>query len=378
MQPTAKANPRSHHHLIAPDLLRGAAIVMVLFFHVFGPMCGHWLDLKHDPLAQYTFFPISFFWTGVALFFVLSGFCIHFSFLKSVELTWSKFFWLRIWRLYPAYIIALVFFTVFTKINLRTFGGIALFGSHALFLHNISGRFFGGINPAFWSLAVEVQLYLLFPLVILARKRWGIEGSLVVTGTVALLARGLVCVLWGLPDRLGEPAFSSPFTSWFDWTLGAFVAERFTQNRRGFKQHSLWLLILFPLFFISTISTVPASLFSFSLAAVISAVILDLLVATNLPKSRFLSVATFIGTISYSVYLWHQPLLHPLSDHLQFLPIILRWIVVLALIFGISTFSWFFIERTGIKLGHLIWKSWQERSVSKIGQAHLANQVSEA
>ena len=345
-------------HLIAPDLLRAVAILMVFFYHLCGPLCGWWQDFTRFPSARYTFFPVSFGWAGVALFFVLSGFCIHYSFLKSNGLTWRKFFWLRLWRIYPAYIVALVFFTFLQKTDLHRLWGIKQFGMHALLLHNISADYFFGIDPAFWSLAVEVQLYLLFPVLMLLRQRWGIEGCLIATAVVALASRLLVCILWGLPDHLGSPAFSSPFTTWFDWTLGAFVAERFSQERRAFTKHSVWLLILVPLFLMSTIYTQSAALISFSVAAAVSAVVLDLMVKVNWRKSRLLSIGTFIGTISYSLYLWHQPLLFRLSYHFRGLPFFPRWIAVVIIIFALSALSWALIERNGIRLGHILWRKW--------------------
>jgi peptidoglycan/LPS O-acetylase OafA/YrhL len=184
-------------HLLAPDLLRCLAIVMVVVYHISAPIAHDWIDFTLYPLSRYTFFPVSFFWTGVALFFVLSGFCIHLSYLKASNLTWGKFFWLRFWRLYPAYILAVAFFLVVTRVNLHGSSRIMQLVLHAAFLHNISAQYFFGINPAFWSLATEVQLYLLFPFVIFFRQRWGIERCLVVTALVAVLARVLVCILWG-------------------------------------------------------------------------------------------------------------------------------------------------------------------------------------
>src|SRR6476469_3517467 len=102
------------------DVLRGVAILMVIAYHSFGSAWGWyvpwngWLrDFSHAPSQPLLwFYPITFGWAGVALFFVISGFCIHYSFLRSGQFEAGQFFWRRLWRIYPAYIVALLTVTL--------------------------------------------------------------------------------------------------------------------------------------------------------------------------------------------------------------------------------------------------------------------------
>src|SRR5258708_24994291 len=101
-------DPRgTEKHLMGADVLRGAAILMVMIYHGFGrvygfylPWNGYWRDFRRPPDALLIpGYPLSLGWAGVALFFVLSGFCIHLSFLRASRFTNRQFFWRRFWRI---------------------------------------------------------------------------------------------------------------------------------------------------------------------------------------------------------------------------------------------------------------------------------------
>jgi len=349
-------------HLLAVDLLRGAAIVMVVVYHSFGPVYGYYVPWKGwfrnfaaaPNLPLIAFYPISIGWTGVALFFVLSGFCIHWSFLRSPNFSNPRFFWRRFWRLVPAYYAALIAFSILVRLPLDTLDGIKQIVVHALFIHNFQESTFFEINPSFWSIATEVQLYLLFPMLLLIRRQGGMQACLLFTFSVGALWRILAVVVWGLPDHLITAGFCSPLMTWFDWTLGAYVAECLNQSKVGFAHRRLWLMIVIPLFVLSTLYK-PLTTVSFSLAAVISAVILDWSVWTRVPKNALSGIVSFIGTVSYSAYLWHQPLLFQLSSDLNHYmngPALIASVGIL--IFALAVLSFGVLERGGILAGKVL------------------------
>jgi peptidoglycan/LPS O-acetylase OafA/YrhL len=178
-----------HNHLKRIDILRAVAILMVVCFHFLPSITGQyelgWRGMWRDvgdvksPLMWWLY-PLTFGWSGVSLFFVISGFCIHYSFLKHEVKSPGKpflkqFFWKRFWRIYPPYFAALI---VFYFLAVRHFENGATpinFWLHLLLLHNLDAGTFNGINPSFWSLAVEMQFYLLFPLVLALRQKIGIK-----------------------------------------------------------------------------------------------------------------------------------------------------------------------------------------------------------
>src|SRR6187455_3011923 len=86
------------------DSLRGVAILMVILYHVHAWLPGL------DGLPSWYRFPISLGFSGVDLFFVLSGFSLYYAWLRQEQsakaLNVKKYYWRRFWRIYPPYLIA--------------------------------------------------------------------------------------------------------------------------------------------------------------------------------------------------------------------------------------------------------------------------------
>lgn len=118
------------------DGARGVAILAVLLFHCIGVSFGRdqlswngWLRDFTASRSLLALLPISYGWVGVPIFFVVSGFCIHWSFLKSTpgieahaqpskihsKFQWRSFFLRRFFRIYPRYLLTLLFFRRFSN-----------------------------------------------------------------------------------------------------------------------------------------------------------------------------------------------------------------------------------------------------------------------
>lgn len=185
-------------HLRRIDVLRALAILGVLFLHWYGATFGvdhfqwkGWVrDLRTAPnLAFLILYPLSYGWMGVSLFFVISGFCIHASTLQDGKLRTSRFFWRRFWRICPTYFAWLAFFAWREGLSFATADGRNQILSHLFLIHNFRTDWIFAISGAFWSLAVEAQLYLLYPLLWYLRGRWTMRGALFATLLLSLLTR---------------------------------------------------------------------------------------------------------------------------------------------------------------------------------------------
>lgn len=322
------------------------------------PFTGYFKDFSKPPedFTFFLFYPFSFFHAGVAIFFVVSGFCIHLSYLQNPS--WVAFFSKRFFRVYPPYIFALGLFSIILSNR-----DIVQLASHSLLIHNFWQKTFFGINASFWSIAIEAQLYLIYPVLLLTRGKTGWRTSLVVVAICELGIR----LIWGFLD---VPFFIkySPFAFWFSWSLGAYLAHRYQRKRplvfnkkviavvvilAVVVHHIDFLKLFFPLVSLATFMTLSNQIFT----------------KREITKSILTNHLAFVGLISYSFYLLHQPLLKiwidafkPIISHPALL--ILTSIPLWFLLCIIAYCSYELIEKPSINFGKwvLMVSNWQQQA----------------
>ena len=127
---------------------------------------------------------------------------------------------------FPPYIVALCLF-----IFVWPWGGLEMLKSpywvqqllmHLPAVHNFHPETLYGVNPSFWTLAVEVQLYALYPVLVWLRRRFDWPTTLGILGAGEFSIR-LLPLIAPLGHDVAMPTFVlwSPFAFWFSWSLGA-------------------------------------------------------------------------------------------------------------------------------------------------------------
>ncbi|MEI6602204.1 MAG: acyltransferase, partial [Clostridia bacterium] len=197
-------------HIDVLDGLRGLAILLVLWFHLWQLT---WFNMKFD-LPNWGFLgsmagkPLSLdfiSWTGfigVELFFFVSGFCLFYPYAQSIwtgkrnqsllEYTGKRFF-----KIVPSYLLALLVIGIMGVSGLYVFGDAGgLKGSfsdiwpniwsHLTFTHNLNPATEGGFTGVLWSLAVEVQFYFIFPIFAWFIRKGPIPALLTFGGMIAI------------------------------------------------------------------------------------------------------------------------------------------------------------------------------------------------
>ena len=198
-----------------------------------------------------------------------------------------------------------------------------LFGSHLILIHNFDRTTVFGINASFWSIAVEFQLYALYPLLLMLVRRWGWRVAIVITAAMEFALRGAAAVLVGL-DR-APPAWLefNPLFFWFSWTIGAAFAERVIEG--SVPRFRPWHVALSFAIFVFTQLYKPSTSFGFPVAAICTASVIGLFL--NLRLAGVLRVWPRLidrifgplGIVSYSFYLIHQPIIFGAP------PILIAW-----------------------------------------------------
>lgn len=348
------------------DILRAIAILLVFFFHVqidflpgfrFGPDDYGAFFLKDGQSLQRTIWnvvPSAFGASGVELFLLISGFLIHFAWLRSkAHLSFGDFFSKRFWRIYPPYLISLV-----VLVPLTGHLGLKDLLLHVFLVHNLSEASFFSINPSYWSLALEAQLYLVYPLVLILRARFGLKRTLVVLACLSVVAS----VHQYLTNPLDPVLDKSLLKFWVFWVLGAFLAETYHSGKQMFTGHRVWLLLIAALVVLSkfTILHQPTKFYLYTLFhAVLLEMFLHRRVVGSSHWSKMLTNGSVsLGLCSYSFYLYHQPILREVIEYTGIrmggLLLFMAIAGIFAAVLVISWMSYTYVELVSIRIGRMV------------------------
>jgi peptidoglycan/LPS O-acetylase OafA/YrhL len=166
------------------DFLRGVAILLVLVAHIgfVAPLGSPWVGYVNANIAQ--------FWIGVDVFFVISGYVISASLIPKLDSAAHaapvvrRFYLRRFFRIVPlaafwaTYALCMSYLATALGWTGHRFGAPDVVARHfaasMLFVENIYLLFeLNGILSQYWSLAIEEQFYLLFPLLLVLTRRRG-------------------------------------------------------------------------------------------------------------------------------------------------------------------------------------------------------------
>ncbi|MBC3785561.1 acyltransferase family protein [Spirosoma utsteinense] len=369
---TTTARP-ALNHLRQLDGIRFLAVAMVLF--------DHWMSGRVElPLGA----------LGVTIFFVLSGFLITRILLASKDKLsnepngglgkYMKTFYIRrTLRIFPVYYLTLfVLYAVNEPPVRRTFGWLALYATNLYMAYFTTWM---GTVDHLWSLAVEEQVYLFFPLLLfLVPRRWvPATAILMIVGAVAMR---YVLYRARLPWFIGYVTMPACLDS---FGLGAIMAFWWLYQRGRFEQvfrHSIWIWVSCALLAVVVIYTkiLPAipdatglpghhNIMSDVWERLVASFIGFFLIGRAVlgfggPMKWILEhpVSQYMGRISYGLYLYHnfvfnvyhtQPTHFTLrawrriTDVLPFLnsSYFFQFSFFLAITITLATISWYLIER---------------------------------
>lgn len=306
-------------------------------------------------------------YVGVDVFFVISGFLITGILLReharSGRISLSRFYARRVRRLMPAMLLVTIVTLIVASFRLdpvalaRTFGDAAWATLSLANLHfsaSPAGDYFANASPSpflhFWSLSVEEQFYLFMPLLLIAvlllRRSWAVP-ALIATVFAGSLVASIVLTAEanrGAYYSLGTRAFELAIGGALAWTIGRSLTVRTPQWTR-------------PLAFALGIGAIATATWAFSretpfpgVAALLPTIGTAAVIWSGTGGSpgsigRLLDnpVARYIGDISFSLYLWHWPLL--VLQPSQFRGDAWMQLVLVAAAFGLAALTYRFIEK---------------------------------
>lgn len=279
-------------HFALPQALRGIAALWVVLFHMHAG--GHAADFFAAAPAPLAWL-VSMGEGGVAIFFALSGFVIAHS-LRDVTPSaglLGRFVLRRAIRLDPPYWVAILAVLCIGFVEYRMGRAdapdvsYARLLAHLAYAQNLVG--FTNFNIVFWTLCYEVQFYLFFVASMLVSQAFGEAGRKAVAALHFAIAAA-----WSA-GYLASPVPGLFVDLWYAFYLG-ILAYRSTSSRLAVIQ----MMVL----------SVPILLsqMAFGTIALLTAILLAIGLATGFVKNGLrLPPLLFLGTISYSLYLFHNP-----------------------------------------------------------------------
>jgi peptidoglycan/LPS O-acetylase OafA/YrhL len=363
---------------------RALAAAWVMLFHVNSFAGPRAIELRLGSLAVEVHPLLTCGWVGVDLFFVLSGFLLATHLLQALARPapgiHRRYFAARIRRVFPAYWAQLA---ILLGVAVAITGSLPAWAKylplHIPMLHFVSEQASFGINNVYWTLPIEFSFYLCLPLVarLLARAERG--GARSRWATLALLYAASLALVWAYRYVAFRMYSASPVNTivWaasqlpgsFDQFMAGVAAAtalrwwrldglRLSTARKGALSSALAIAglggVVAMIYFIDAIYLEywrghPALFYWHSLTSAFAALaVLGIALGGPLTRALFENrPVVWLGTISYSIYLWHYPILQWLKPPLDAMKAGLGvyLVVTVPLIIAASALSYYAVEK---------------------------------
>ena len=321
------------------DGIRGLAIVIIVFHH-FDYIGGKYFGGRG--------------FLAVDIFFVLSGFLITQILLsyrdRGIKL--RKFYLRRVARLYPILLVSVVGLSIYLRNDYQFLDRTPAVTS-VLYIKNFWP--WGGVFGPMWSLSAEEQFYFIFSVILFAGLRLLKRKGFTIFVLLWLASVWTVALISSAPDFNfnSDGIFNLVVFRPSIILVGTLIALHKDSLENLVAKHAKIALLLLPVLVYFTITVQFPPLAGLATGLLILAlserVRMTSLIARGLHLIFAFRPLAWIGLLSYSIYIWHLPMIFFSSEHFTIQSVSPIWFFLVKLI-AVSCVSFYLFERPVLKL----------------------------
>lgn len=323
-------------YIYALDGLRAVALIFIVMFHTWQQS---WIFANIQLTKTIKLFDLEIIqrygYIAIDIFFVLSGFCLFYPIARDMlgesKFTgWKQFFIKRARRIYPSYILMLALCLIFPALSYVVYDTNSAadvakhFISHVFFVHTWNSKTLSSTISTAWTMGIEVQFYLLFPLICIPFRKKPVLTFL------GMVIAGMGLRLWLVGNVNVSPmimhAIMPEYLDVFGWGMICAYFVVYARNKlKCIGELKLYMTIISALFVLAAVGYIywlrGASLpkeystdvyFRFIYRGLFAMIIAGFIFTAcfsydfwqrKIWGNKFF---IFLSSISYTVYLWHQ------------------------------------------------------------------------
>lgn len=380
----ATENIGEKHKLLGLDHLRAIAISYVLLFHY--QFFGHPEWVKKIA---------GFGWSGVDLFFVLSGFLISGQLFAAIakgnKISLDEFFIKRFFRIIPPFLVVVILYAAFPFV--REWGQLSPIWRYLTFTLNfgLNLREYGTFSHA-WSLCVEEQFYLVLPLIFWLFSYFKGGSKKAKYLIMILFIGGFFIRLWSwsyfIEPVLGTDNYGAYWNKYIYYPtynrldsllVGVSIAGIYTfypKIKEWINARSNWILLIGLILLVAAgfvckgYSTYNTTLWGFPLVGLSYGLMLSAVICPSSFVYHFKSfVTSWLATLSYSIYLSHKIVIHVTQNLFGRMGMDKNsgWMMAISMITVVGTglIMRYTIEKPAFKLRHVALRKLKKNKKSK-------------
>lgn len=323
-------------YLGALDGLRAVSLIFIVMFHTWQQS---WIYANIQLTPTMKLFDLEliqrFGYVAIEAFFVLSGFCLFYPiardmFGESKFTGWKQFFIKRVRRIYPSYLLMLLLLLIFPALSWVTYdvnntADVAKhFLTHVFFVHTWNNATLGSTISTAWTMGIEVQFYVLFPLICIPFRKKPIATFI----GMLLIGQGLRLYLAGTTDisPMVIQAITPAYFDVFGWGMISAYFVVYARNKiKCIDRLKLCMTIISALSIFLAVGYMywlkgaqfpkgySADVYFRFLYRGVSAAFIAIFLFSACFSYDFWGKTlwgnkffVFLSSISYTVYLWHQ------------------------------------------------------------------------